>query len=86
LKERSFGPLTEWVTSDSRKATSISGKPARPRMPLIAFAAATAASKRRDSCRTPIHMRRGQNGFVSPALAKATGSIEVHLTLQESRN
>jgi hypothetical protein len=44
VEERSFGPLPERVTPDSRKAISISGKPACPRIPLIALATSTALS------------------------------------------
>jgi hypothetical protein len=82
VEERSFGPPTDRLTSDSRKATSILGKPAQRRIPLITSAAATAASKRRDLCLTLTHMSSGQNGIFSPVLAKATGSIEVQLTPQ----
>jgi len=84
-KGRSFGPPTEWVTSDSRKATSISGKPTRLGIPLMASVAATASSKERVLCFTPIHMSSRQKGVFSPALAKVTGSMEVHFTPRVSR-
>jgi hypothetical protein len=86
LKEWCFGPPKEWVTSDSRKATSIPMKPAWLRIvPLTYSAAATTPPKVRVLGLTPIHTRSGQNASSSASLAKPKPSTEVHMTPQEAR-
>ena len=83
LKESNLGPgATDRVTTDSQKATSISGKPGLSDDLLDGLSHSHGRGETRDKPRSGV----GRTASPPPSSAKATGSIEVHLTLWVSRN